>query len=395
MSSDTSPPSGYRLDNPARTAGAIGSTGSPAAHGTPTANGSPIPIGVPTHSAHRPNGSPASNRSAAPQRQVAAAPSWITVIATTLRLWVRRRILRVPDSGRIGMARRTGIAAVIVVVVAAVAVAVVLALPASTPARQHQATAPKLTPAQKQARAAAAAQVAANSSAAAGWIAQQVSQQTVIGCDPATCAAIVAAGYGGGGQVVLQPGVRLPSAGAVIVATPVVRAQFGAQLTAAAPAVIAAFGSGSQAVQVREVVPGGQAAYGQAASAAVAARRSAGLRLIANDRVHARSSARDALTDGLVDSRLLAALGKLAARYPVYINHFSDAGPLADSSVPYRLALIVGLTSQHGRGQASELASVEDLLADQPAGSRPALAAIPLPGGKYALRIQFPAPSPT
>ena len=256
-------------------------------------------------------------------------------------------------------------------------------------------TAPRLTPAQKQARAAAAAAATANGGAAATWIAEQVSQQTVIGCDPVTCAAILAAGYGSGGQVVLQPGVSLPTgAGTVVVATPAVRAQYGAQLAAAAPAVIAAFGSGAEAVQVRVVVPGGQTAYSQAASSDITARRTAGRRLMANGRVHARTGARDALTDGLVDPRLLVVLSTLAAHYPVYINHFADAGPLADSSVPYRLALIVGLTSTHGPRQTSELASVVKLLQQQPGSYRAALTVLPVSGSRYSLKIQFPAPSP-
>jgi hypothetical protein len=359
VSSDTSPPSRYRLDNPARTAGAPGG--------------------------------------ATPRRQITAAPSWTRVIGTTLRLWVRRRVLRVPDTGRIGRARRFGVMTVIVGVVVAASVAVAVALtgtPAASRAGHRSVTAPRLTPAQRQARAAAAAQAAANGTAAASWIADEVSQQTVIGCDPATCAAILTAGYSGGGQVVLQPGVSLPAAGAVVVATPAVRAQYRAKLAAAAPAVIAAFGSGPQAVQVRVVVPGGQTAYSRAASSAVAARRTAGLRLLADGRVHVRAAAHDALSEGMVDPRLLVVLRALAAHYPVYINHFSDAGPLADSSVPFRLALIIGLTSTHGLHQVSELAGVEKLLQEQPSGYRAVLTVVSESGGRYGLKIQFPAPSP-
>ena len=363
MSSDTSPPPRYRLDNPA---GATGGTG-------------------------------ASGRQV-PRHQVTATPSWTTVIGTTLRLWVRRHVLHVPDNGRIGPARRVGLAALMVVgivaAVAAIAIAALASAPAASNAGQHRVSGPRLTRAQEQARAAAAAEAAANATAAANWIAAEVSPQAVIACDAATCAAILAAGYGSGGQLVLQPGIRLPAAGAVIVATPAVRAQYRAQLSDAAPAVIAAFGAGAQAVQVRVVVPGGQAAYSQAASSAVAARRTAGLKLLANSRVHARAAARAALSAGLVDPRLLVVLGELAAHYPVYIGRFGDAGPFADSSVPYRQAQLVGLTNFRGRRQPSELAGVQKLLEHQPSGYRAALAASKLPGGKYGLRIQFPAPSP-
>ncbi|HEY2314770.1 MAG TPA: hypothetical protein VGH96_14230 [Streptosporangiaceae bacterium] len=372
MSSDTSPPSGYRLDNPARTAGAT------------SASGGNAPVRQISGGARR-------------MGQSAAAPSWIKVIGTTLRLWVRRRVLRVPDTGRVGRARRAGFAAVIVVAVAAVAVTAVVELtgsPASQRTRQHAATTPRLTPAQKRARAAAAAQAAANGTAAVDWIAAEVSQQAVIGCDPATCAAILTAGYAGGGKIVLQPGALLPAVGALVVATPAVRAQYGAQLATTAPAVIASFGSGAEAVQVRVVVAGGQAAYSQAASSAIAARRNAGIKLIGNGRVRVRAAAREDLAGGLVDPRLLTVLQRLATRYPVTISRFGDAGPNADTSTPFRLAEIIGLTTQHRRGQTSELAGAEKLLEHQPSGYRAALTVVRLAGGKYGLKIQFAAPSP-
>ena len=366
MSSDTSPPSRYRLDSPARTGGAA--AGAPAPR-------SPLP----------------------------AEPSWTKVIGTTLRLWVRRHLLHVPDTGKIGRARTAGVAtaaAVIVVAVVAAITAAAIALssaPVSHHARQHAQTKPPLTAAQKQAQAAAARAAAANSTAAATWIAAQVSEQIVIGCDPATCAAILSAGYGNGGEVVLQPGVRLPSSGALVVATPAVRAQYGAELEATAPELIAAFGSGPQAVQVRVVVPGGQAAYSAAASSAIAAGRSAGLKLIADGKVRVHPAAWLDLTAGLVDQRLLTVLQGLGTRYSIDIYSFADGGPVAGSpvagspstasSAPYRLAQIVGLTRR-------EVAGAVKLLKALPNESRPALAVAHLPGGKYGLTIRFKAPSP-
>ena len=74
----------------------------------------------------------------------------------------------------------------------------------AAPAVSSTRRSPALTPAQGQAQATAAAQTAANGRAAAAWIAAQVSGQAVIGCDPAMCAAILAAGYPGGGQVILH-----------------------------------------------------------------------------------------------------------------------------------------------------------------------------------------------
>ncbi len=356
MSSDTSPPSQYRLDSPARTGGA--------------AAGAP-----------------------APRSPIAAQPSWTKVIGTTLRLWVRRHVLHVPDTGKIGRARAAGVAvaaAVIVVAVVAAIAAAAVALtraPASHPARQHALTKPPLTAAQKQAEAAAARAVAANSTAAAVWIAAQVSEQAVIGCDPATCAAILSAGYGSGGQVVLRAGVPLPSAGALVVATPAVRSQYGAGLVTTAPEVIAAFGTGPQAVQVRVIVPGGQAAYSAAAGSAVQAGRTAGLKLIRESLVRVHPAARLDLTAGLVDPRLLTVLQRLGARYQIDIYSFAEGGPVAGSTLPFRLAEIVGLTRR-------EVVGAEKLLKALPDQSRPALAVARLPGGKYGLTIRFKAPSP-
>jgi hypothetical protein len=353
VSSDTSPPSGYRLDDPARPAGATG-------------------------------GASARRGPATPE------PSWIKVIGTTLSLWVRRRVLHVPDTGKIGRGRATALAAVVaVIVVAIVAGAVALTgQPTSHHVATPRVTKPALTPAQKKAQAAAARAVAANTTAAATWIAGQVSEQAVIGCDAATCAAIEQAGSANGGQVVLQPGVSLPAAGAVVVATPMVRAQYGAQLAATAPEIIAAFGTGPQAVQIRVVVPGGQAAYSQAASSAIAARRSAGLKLIGSHKVHVYPAPRLALTDGLVDLRLVSVLQRLAARYPVDIYSFGDGGSVVGGSAPYRQAEIIGLASKRvATAIARQLTALPD-------SSRPALAVIHGPGGNYGLTLRFKAPSP-
>jgi hypothetical protein len=335
----------------------------------------------------------------APSRQVPAAPSWIRVIGTTVRLWFRRRVLHVPDSAGIAVGRRAAVGAAAVVVAAAAAVAVAVALTGSSPApaRIHHvnhAKAPALTAAQRLAQAAAAAQTAANSRAAASWVAAQVSAKAVIGCDPATCAAILAAGYPSGGQVILQPGVSLPGAGGLVVVTPTIRAHYGPQLVDAAPAVVAAFGTGSQAVQVRLVMAGGQAGYSASARSAVAARRAAGRKLIAVDRVHVRPGARAALKAGLVDSRLLTVLRRIAAHHRLDINRFGDAGPLADKSVPFRLAEIIVPPGKRRPHRVSEVARMERLLRSQPPVYRAALAVMRLPGGRYALKIRFPAPSP-
>jgi len=359
VSNDTSRSSGYRLENQDRTGGGAG-----------TAAGS---------------------------REL-PDPPWINVIGTTLRLWLRRRVLRVPDSERIGTRHRGRLAAVLaaVVVVAGGAVAITLTVHAHADGSHRQSYLIRLKriSAQAQARAAAAAAAQANGEAAARWIAAQADHGLVIGCDPVTCAAILAAGYPTGGQVVLQPGVRLPGPGSLIVATSAVRAQYGARLGTVAPAVIASFGAGAQAAQVAIVVPGGQQAYSRAASKALAARRHAGRTLLQDREVHARGAIRTDLRSGRIDPRLISALRRLAAHYAVYLVRFGDAGPQAGRAVPFRMAEVAVSPRGSGRRAGSNLRGMEKLLKGEPARYRAKLLQKRLAGGAVVLEIKFLAPSP-
>jgi hypothetical protein len=325
-------------------------------------------------------------------------PPWIRVIGTTVRLWLRRRVLRVPDSERIGsryFGRVTAVlAAVVVVAGGAVAIALTVHVHAGGAHRQYYVLRLKRISAQTLARAAAAAAAQANGQAAARWIAAQVGHGLVIGCDPATCAAILSAGYPTGGQVVLQPGARLPGPGSLIVATPSIRAQYGARLRTVAPAVIAAFGTGAQAVQVAVVVPGGPQAYRHAASKALAARRHAGLMLLRDSKVHARGAIRTDLGSGRVDPRLIAVLRRLAAHHAIYLVHFGDAGPQAGGAVPFRMAEVAASPGGNGRRAGSDLRGLEKLLKGEPARYRAKLLQKRLAGGVAVLEIKFLAPSP-
>jgi hypothetical protein len=325
-------------------------------------------------------------------------PPWIKVIGTTIRLWLRRRVLRVPDSGRIGTRHLGRIAAVLaaVLVVAGGAVAITLTVHAHADGSHSQSSAIRLKRirAQTIARAAAAAAAQANGEAAARWIAAQAGHGLVIGCDQATCAAIQAAGYPTGGQVVLQPGVRLPGPGSLIVVTPAVHAQYGARLSIVAPAVIASFGAGAQAVRIAVVVPGGQQAYSRAARKALAARRRAGRMLLQDSKVHARGAVRTDLRSGRVDPRLIIALRRLAARYAVHVVHFGDAGPQAGRAVPFRMAEVAAAGSGSGRRADGNLRGMEKLLKSEPARYRAKLLQRRLAGGAAVLEIKFLAPSP-
>jgi hypothetical protein len=355
----------------------------------------------------RPSGArledPARPARAAVRSRPQSNPSWLKVIGTTLRLWLRRHVLRVPDSERLGARHKGRIAVAAIAVLVIVAGGAVVALTVhsraggSSPQRasgRPTSARPKLTPAQAAARAAAAAAAVANDQAAARWIAAQVGQSLVIGCDPATCAAILAAGYPTGRQVVLQSGVSLPGPGSIVVATAAVRAQYGAQLGSAIPAVIASFGSGPQAVQVGVVVPGGPAAYRQDAIAAHAASRAAARKLLANRRVQARGMIRTDLGAGRVDPRLITVLRRLATHYTVDIVHFGDTGPRTGGTVPFRMAEVAVLSSRAGRHVINDLAGLEKLLKSQPAGYRAELIPKRLAGGVRVLEIKFLAPSP-
>ena len=111
-------------------------------------------------------------------------------------------------------------------------------------------------------------------------------------------------------------------------------------------------------------------------------------------RVHVRPGARVALKAGLVDPRLLTVLRRIAAHHRLDINRFGDAGPLADKSVPFRLAEIIVPPGKRRPHRVSQVARMEKLLRSQPPVYRAALAVMRLPGGRYALKIRFPAPSP-
>ena len=335
-----------------------------------------------------------------------AEPPWTKVIATTLRLWLRRRVLRVPDHGRVSGLRLAAAVAALVVVAAAAGVGVVAlggargavlgrhvaSQHASHPARH--ATLPP-SPAELQA--------GPNMQSAAAWIAANVSTHAVVGCDPATCADLVAAGFRTGAQLPGQSAlsqqevdqaIGMPGSMTLVVATPALRAAFGAQVTASAPVILASFGSGHISVQVREFVPGGSAAYQRQASSALNARRKAGRSLAANRRVLVHGAARLALTAGLVDPRLIAALRAIARRHLVHLARFGAAGPLAGRSAPLRMAEIGGFTAPHNGRPGSDLAAILKVLRSQPAFDRPRLTITKLPGGATMLKIEVLAPTP-
>ena len=319
---------------------------------------------------------------------------WFKVIGTTLR----RQVLRFSDHYPVSGTRIAAcFAAVVVVAGAASGVAVTLSS-ARHPTAGHTAHYAAVSPL---ARAQADAKV--NVEYAAAWMAAHVTTQVVVGCDPATCTRLEAAGFTAHVRLTRQgtleraatdQAMGVPFALTLVVATPAVRARYGAQVAAVAPMVLASFGVGQAAVQVREVTPGGLAEYPRLARQALEARRKAGLRLARNGQVHVHGPARRALIAGLVDQRLAVLLGRIAARYPVNVAQFGDSGPLAGRSAPLRMAEIGGLVVRHGGKNVSDLTAILKLLRAQPQPYLEVLTVTRLIGGSVMLSIELRAPTP-
>jgi len=302
---------------------------------------------------HRPATSPLSE------------PSWGQVVATTVKLWLRRR----------PTARRWLLAAVFlalaVVTVAVLQVSGVFVRTAG-PAGRVRATADT----------GHGMPLAAQAEAVA-WIASQVSNAAMVGCYPVMCAALQAQGVPAGRLVLVQPGSADPPRAQVVVT----RASAGRQLADRyAPALIASFGSGGSRIEVRATEPGGAAAYWAAQRADLAARKSAGAQLLRNRHLLFTPPGAAQLLAGQVDSRLLATLAALSSQYQFRVTAFSDAAPGAQA--PFRQMTISG-------DRTTDLAAALAMVRAQNSPYLPAHAAIVrLDTGQTALSIEFAAPSP-
>ena len=94
---------------------------------------------------------------------------------------------------------------------------------------------------------------------AAAWVAQQVSPDVTVSCDPGTCRQLRLDGFPATRLTPLGGGVHALLGSGIVVATPAVRSQLGPRLAAAyAPQVIASFGSapaGSTSARSRRPAP--------------------------------------------------------------------------------------------------------------------------------------------
>ncbi len=222
-------------------------------------------------------------------------------------------------------------------------------------------------------------------SRAAAWIAGQVSANAIIACYPDMCAALQAQGVMAGRLMPLRTAAASPVGAAVLVTSPSVRSGAADEY---APALIASFGSGDTRIDVRAAEPGGPAAYQAAGRADLEARRSAGSQLLQNRRLE--FTARDAaqLRAGEVDARLLATLAALAAQHSFRVTAFGDASP----GVPV-LFPAVTLTAS-GNGTAAVTAAAALVRAQAPPYLPAHVTLVQLATGQTALIIQFAAPSP-
>jgi hypothetical protein len=239
--------------------------------------------------------------------------------------------------------RVLGLVAAIVIVLAGGGVAGLLTRPHAGhhgPAASHEAGSQPLS---------AAGQLAAV------WVAQQVSRNAIVACDPLMCSALEAQGVLAANLLVLRAGTTNPLGAQVVVVTPAVRSEFGSRVSSVyAPSVIAGFGSGAGEVSVRAVAQDGPTAYLTALRQDAADRKTAGAQLLANKHILASAQARAQLAAGAVDSRLLLLLPALAAVYPIQVVAF-DPAPGAGPGVPLCSADL------SGSGQAANMSDVSYL----------------------------------
>jgi hypothetical protein len=321
-------------------------------------------------------------------RQARPEPSWPTVIATTLRLWLERH----PIPGRL-LARRLFEVIAILLASAVAAGAAWLALGFASPFSSAPSAVPRqASPGSVSFGGAAAGALGASIATrakAAQWIDSQVAPSAIVACDPEMCAALQAGGLPAARLLMLGTAAADPLGSDVVVATPALRSQFGSRLASVyAPAVIARFGSGAAGIDVRAIAPLGAAAYESALRADRLARIAAGRELLHNTHIATSRAAAAALRSGDVDSRLLLTLAALAAQQPLRILAFDDRSPGA-SSAPLRGAELA--PDRPGKRPGARLRSMLSFVNAQRAPFLPLRASI---DRAISISFEYAAPSP-
>jgi hypothetical protein len=252
------------------------------------------------------------------------------------------------------------------------------------------------SPAASPTSAAAMRQAAKARAAAASWVAQQVSRDVEVSCDPVMCATLRARGFPSRELLVLGSTSQVPVSSAVVVETPAVLSLFGSSLASAwAPAVLASFGSGPSLVTVRVIAPSGAAAYQTKLGSDLADRKTAGAALLNDPQILVPSLAGAQLTAGAVDSRLLEALVFVAGHQPISIVQFGNPGPGASAGLPLRYVDLAEQDRARHLSSAVYVRSVRAFLSTADVKFRPAsMATVVLADGQAVLRITVAAPSP-
>jgi hypothetical protein len=327
-----------------------------------------------------------SSKPGTPKARRDKQPSWPSVIATTLRLWLQRRVARRP-----GARRRAAVFGAVILVFAAGGLTFALAQrpPAPAPRPARSSAPPQLSPG-------AVAAAAANRQAAATWVAAQVSHSVVVACDPVMCAALQSDGFPAGDLLSVNAAANDPLGSAVVVSTTALRNQLGHRLPDVyAPVVLATFGTGQARVDVRVEAPDGGQAYLVTQRADQLARQASGQQLLANKHLRVSAAAGEEIAAGNLDTRLLITLATLAAQvHRVNVITVGDSGPGASAGVPLRMLEISTLVAPGHPGQnASYLKAV---LAFLKAQRPPFLASVSVlhQGGDTIVQVEFAAPSP-
>lgn len=231
----------------------------------------------------------------------------------------------------------------------------------------------------------------------AAWVAQHVSRDALVACDPVMRAALAAHGFPS--RELLQLGPTTPdpfaSAAAVVIETPTVRSLFGSSLDSAwAPDVLASFGDGPAKVTVRVTAPHGVVTYQSRLNSDLAARKTAGAALLHDSQISIPVPAENQLAAGRVDSRILLALADLAGHRPISIVQFGNDGPGASADIPLRFVDLAENVQAAHLGRAAYVRAVRAFLSQVNVQYRPvSMTEVPA-NGQAVLRVTVAAPSP-
>jgi hypothetical protein len=307
-------------------------------------------------------------------------PSWRTVAATTVRLWLERH--HVVNQRPAGPRRRL---VVVLSALAAMALGAGITLaftrtnPQASPGARPTDTAQSLTLVQ---------QAEDNRQAAAKWVAAQLSTSEIVSCDLEMCGEVQDSGFPAGQLMVLPPTAPDPLGSEVVIATPAIQSQFGLRLaTVYAPQVLASFGSGPEQVVVRYIAPDGAAAFNAQLAKDRQDRITAGSLLLKNSNIHVNAATRTELLAGQVDPRLLVTLAQLAHGMAVKLIAFGDKSPGEGYALPLR-GVEIGAATPAG------LSAILQTLDAQQGNFAPAEKKLASVGGLRVVAIQYDAPGP-